>query len=298
MSDQQAVRWEHRPGRDLALWQGDVEVARYNFATDRRKPFVHPLRTVDGVDLAAHEPADHRWHRGLWFAWKFLDGVNYWEERADDLGRTELVGDEQVALSATAAVVRSAYHYLPDGGAPVLEERRSVTLAPPDGAGRMRLDWDHAFTTCAEAVEIAPMPLAQADWGGYAGMSWRVARTLSEFRALNSEGLRDEATEHARARWLDLSGVADGGPDVAVAGVAIFDHPDNPRHPSAWRCILEPGFGFTNPSLVLHEPYRLAPGEELRLRYRVLVHRGWGAADELDAEFAAYARSRDGSAAA
>lgn len=213
-----------------------------------------------------------------------LNGVNYWEERADADGRTELVAPARVELEGSTAVVETRYRYRPETGAAVLEERRGVVFHLPDDDGCYRLDWTHRFTA-VEAVEIDRTPVnEETPWGGYAGLSWRAARSLGSFRALNSAGEVDGAVEHRCAAWVDLSGQSDGGTDLA-AGIAMFDHRDNPRHPTHWRCILEPGFGFINPAFVLAEPYALPAGESLTLRYRVLVHDGWGDPARLEREF-------------
>ena len=29
--------------------------------------------------MTADRPPDHIWHHGLWFSWKFINKVNYWE---------------------------------------------------------------------------------------------------------------------------------------------------------------------------------------------------------------------------
>jgi len=53
----------------------------WTYAWDhRRKPHVHPLATPAGVVLTRVEPPDHPWQRGLWFAVKYVDGDNFWEE--------------------------------------------------------------------------------------------------------------------------------------------------------------------------------------------------------------------------
>ena len=53
----------------------------YHWGASRR-PFVHPLRTPAGHVLTRDAPDDHPWHHGLWFAIKYVDGDNFWEEMA------------------------------------------------------------------------------------------------------------------------------------------------------------------------------------------------------------------------
>lgn len=64
----EAVRFRH----------GDVEVGRY-VLDDPFKPYLHPLRSVDG-DIASLAMAhDHRHHKGLMFSLQ-TDRANFWEE--------------------------------------------------------------------------------------------------------------------------------------------------------------------------------------------------------------------------
>ncbi len=95
--------WEYHPRRKLSLVCEGETLATYSFSTsDSAKPYIHPLRTVAGVPLTAFQPSDHVWHRGLWFSWKYINGVNYWEEAPKEIdgrllsvsdGRTEVAGN-------------------------------------------------------------------------------------------------------------------------------------------------------------------------------------------------------------
>ena len=56
-------------------------VWRFEIANRENKPFVHPLCLPDGRCVTDIRPKDHPWHLGLWFCWKFINGLNYWEPR-------------------------------------------------------------------------------------------------------------------------------------------------------------------------------------------------------------------------
>jgi len=47
---------------------------------------------------------------------------------------------------------------------------------------------------------------------------------------INAEGVKNTAAWGKRSTWVDYHGPKDG----KVYGVAIFDHPSNPRHPTWW----------------------------------------------------------------
>src|ERR1017187_5766043 len=64
----------------VALVGGGKPVWQFNYGTNGTKPFFHPLALPGGSPLTWQSPPDHVWHYGLWFSWKYLNGVNYWEE--------------------------------------------------------------------------------------------------------------------------------------------------------------------------------------------------------------------------
>jgi len=289
-----AHRWLHEPGHELSLDRGGALLCRHHFATDHRKPFLHPVHTASGIPLTCFEPWDHVWHRGLWFSWKFLNGVNYWEETEDGKqdGQTELVGPETVNRQPDRATIAIRLQYRPPTGEIVLEETREITIQVPRADGTYAMDWRLTFTATREDVTLDRTPITpQTPWGGYGGLSWRAARSLGNFRLLDSEGRRDKDVQHQRARWLDLSGQADGGRNLA-AGIAMIDHPSNPRHPSAWKTFADPGFGYINPAFLLNEPFPLRTRQALTLRYRVLIHDGWPDDDAIEKAYDAFAREQ------
>jgi glutathione peroxidase-family protein len=270
--------------------RGERTLWRLNFAKGG-KPFFHPLSTAGGTELTWDRPPDHPWHRALWFSWKFIDGVNYWEEnpatgKVD--GETEIVETktEMAAGDEARAHMRLAYH--PPGKPPVLTEERTLRITAPDDRGAYRIDWTSSFDGGGRDVRLDRTPiLGQKDgvsWGGYAGLSLRTAKGFRDWKVVDSEGRRDLDISAKTARWVDFSGAGESG---AAAGFAIFDHPRNPRHPTPWYVILEKPqpFGYASPAFIYREPYVLAAGEKLVLRYRIVVHDGAGDPKAIEAEW-------------
>ena len=59
---------------------------------------------------------------------------------------------------------------------------------------------------------------------------------------VQSTGVRDGATWGKRAEWCDYYGPVEG----QVVGIAIFDHPSNPAHPTWWH-VRDYGLFAANP---------------------------------------------------
>ena len=123
--------------------------------------------------------------------------------------------------------------------------------------------------------------------GGYAGMSIRMAKETRRWRILDSKG-REAQKIHGKpgAVWVDSSGKTTGGKE---AGVAMFDHPSNLRHPSPW--FIVKGMPYFSPAFLFNKPYTLKKSKSLTLKYGILVHPGLTDKKMLDGEFRKYAKN-------
>ncbi|MCA9182848.1 MAG: PmoA family protein, partial [Planctomycetales bacterium] len=74
-----AWKWQYREGESLSLVGAEGTVWRLNIAKSQPKVYFDPLGTVAGKSLTWNAPDDHAWHHGLWFSWKTINDVNYWE---------------------------------------------------------------------------------------------------------------------------------------------------------------------------------------------------------------------------
>jgi hypothetical protein len=89
--DSVVLAWKTQPD-SVTLVQGEHVVWQFHFGTNETKPCFYPVALPEGPDLVWHRPPEHPWHLGLWFSWKFINGVNYWEEDPKTgllAGRTE-----------------------------------------------------------------------------------------------------------------------------------------------------------------------------------------------------------------
>lgn len=262
----------------LALLNHDQAVWQLNFDKQKGKPYFHPVALTDGTELTWLRPPDHPWHRGLWFSWKYINGLNYWEEdRRTGLseGRTELVDVKVTAGKDHSARFEMTLSYHPPGKPAVLTEKRLIGVSAPDRDGRYRIDWQSSFTASEKDVLLARTPiLGEKDgksWGGYAGLSARLAENASDCQVIDSQSRRNPQANKKHSRWLGFSFKTAAG---KFGGIAMFDHPVNPRHPSPWYVITDEPMRYFSPSFLYYKPYTLPAGKNLTLRYRILIHPG------------------------
>jgi hypothetical protein len=278
----------------LALIKDGHTVWQLNYDKKQDKPFFHPVSLTDGMVLTELRPPDHPWHRGLWWSWKLINHVNYWEDDPNTFlapGRNEIISVEARTNKDNSADIEITVSYhLPDKPA-VLSEKRVLKISPPDEQGGYTIDWKSIFTAGDKDVVLDRTPvLGQPNgvaWGGYAGLSIRLANAATDWQVIDSEGHKYETEfNNAKARWLDYTVEAAGRP----AGIAVLDHPANPRHPTPWYVILGAGMRYFSPALLYYEPYTLASGKTLTLRYRILIHPGRTDKDLMEKEWQRFSK--------
>jgi type 1 glutamine amidotransferase len=279
-----APRWLHGDGT-LALADGDGVIWRFHYERGAGKPYFHPLALPGHPALTWEAPPDHPWHYGLWFSWKFINGVNYWEQSRDtgrSDGTTQWPSVKVNAYPDLSALIEMEVAYRVDKGDPVLREQRRIRVSRPGSDGSYFLDWTMTFTAAQDVVlDRTPLPHEPGGktWGGYAGLSVRLASALKDRQVVSADGPVSfaQSRHRSRARAFDYSGVIDGTP----MGIAILDHAANVNSPSPWYVIRGDVMSFFTPGGSAAAPRGLAAGESLTLRYRVIVHPGRWTADDL-----------------
>ncbi len=284
--------WKVDENKALELHGKNGLIWRLNFVKDLDKFYFHPLRTIDGKDLTWTSPPDHIWHYGLWFSWKTINGVNYWEipqGRKYPVGRTMITKTEVIDHNQESANVRIHLKYRPSESAEdVATAVVDLLIETPRKNGSYAIDW--SITTKA---------LKDLNFGrtsGYGGLSHRAAESLTSPVFLSARGPETSNKPWFIAEpspWVDFSALSDNKP----VGVTMFDHPSNPRSPSRWfmvnRMIKSKDkswpFYYNNAAIVAKKPLLLAKGETLQLRYRTLIHSGRGDAKAIQAEAARFA---------
>ena len=101
---------------------------------------------------------------------------------------------------------------------------------------------------------------------------------IAKGHIVNSEGLKAQAGAWGkRAEWCDCYGPVNG----KIVGVAIFDHPSNPRHPTWWHVR---GYGLFAANPFGQHDFENKPagtgdlvipdGQSVTFRWRFYFHKG------------------------
>lgn len=264
-------QWDTATPNQVALRCGGADVWRFRFDPAKEaKPFFDPVCVAGGPSLTWASPPDHAWHHGLWFSWKHIDGVNYWEERdGRSQGETCWNPPKIVTQPDGRAVIDLDFVYRPTpSSSPALREHRTIVVSAPDADGAYAMDWTQVFAAGERAVTLdAP--------GGYTGLSVRFAEAFSNVETVVSSVGRVPKPQDrldVTGAAADQNGVIGGKP----YGIAMLVHPDNPRAPGDWFVVDRPQvpFHYLNAAFPMRDPHTLRPNETLTLRYRVCVHPG------------------------
>lgn len=303
-----------RHGDQIQVLIAGQPFTTYYFGAEAPKPFMHPLRSAQGTIVTRGWPMvknipgedhDHPHHRAMFFAHGDINGIDFWGEaeatRAQQTVKGKFYSSENLPKGRTVLAKLDEMKST-DDSAPI---RAEFNLVGPDGKAIGGETQSYVFhgneseriIDCEFTIHARNTALKMGDTkeGTFA---IRLVKALEEppGHMLNSTGAAGEAAIWGkRADWVDYSG------DVAGEnlGIAIFDYPANPKHPTYWHAR---GYGLfaVNPfgeHDYYNDPKRdgsitIQPGESLTFRYRVLIHHGDPSGAHLAAAYQEYEKEK------
>lgn len=263
------------------------------------KPYLHPLRSASGKIVSRMYPMaeregemkDHPHHRGLFYAHGDVNGVDFWANESiykrDNLGLIELITVEDTQSGASQGSLRVRFAWKSPKGELLLEEDRTMVFhkAP----GQRAIDIDLRLTAKSNVrfgdTKEGTFALRTSPEFELAGNPKAPKTPQRTGRMVNANGVEGKEIWGKRAPWVDYSAVVDG----EKLGIAMLEHPENPRYPTYWHA-RDYGLFSLNPFGVrdfernkdLDGSLTLSPGQSVRFRYRILIHSG----DEKEANIA------------
>jgi hypothetical protein len=246
----------------------------------RRACYLHPIYDLDGIVLTDDFPKDHYHHRGLCWTWPHVKTPDI--EKPLDLWALVGMGQKfhrELGREVGPVFARfgvSAGWYI--GERKVVDETAWMMVYRADATGRV-MDVDLTFAATKE-----PVTIGGREKKGYGGFTLRFA-PREETTLWTPNGKQPKDSDHDHFPWAGLSAKLAGA--KAVSGAAIFDHAQNPGFPNTW-CLRN--YGVISPTYPGEGRHEIKPGQPLRLRYRVWIHRGDARAGKVAAAYAAFAQ--------
>ncbi len=263
--------------------------------------YFYPLMGPGGVNMTRSWPMrndvegedkDHQHHRSLWFAHGAVNGIDFWAE-TPKAGKIQHDRFLEVKSGQEEGILKSTCKWVaPDNKTVCTDER---TLRVYNRPKRERL-FDFEITIKAADRDVLFGDTKEGTMAVRVNEQMRVTHgrdTAGTGHIVLANGVRDDKpapkgatkTWGQRAEWCDYWGKVDG----KTVGIAIFDHPSNPVHPTYWH-VRDYGLFAAN-LFGIHDfekkpagagNLNIPAGQSVTFKYRFYIHEG----DEKQAKVA------------
>jgi len=276
------------------------------------RPYCYPVNAADGTSLVRDFPMkntpgedqDHKHHRALMFVHSDANKIDFWNEGTSGTpypkGNTVHAGLVETKDGPVGLIRTKNRWEAPDGKLIATDE---TTMRFHGSAAARMLDYEVTI----HALPDAPLTLGDHKDGT---MGIRIAQWMNAPRKnrgvdvpgagtiVTANGDRNSDAWGKRADWCDYHAPKDG----KTYGIAIFDHPQNLRHPTWWMA-REYGLFAANPfgqhdfePAAKHPAgkgdHTIPAGGTLTLRYRFYFHLGDEKAAQVAARYTDYAAGK------
>ncbi len=252
----------------------------YRFDRSLPYPCWYPLCDAAGrrltrgfpLERLPREQTDHTWHRSLWLTFGNVNGANFWQRPSGRDGpRIVHRGFDVVEGGSVFGEMVARWDWLAEDGRRLMQSTVVFRVWPIRGARLVDL-------VATLRASDGPVRFGDTKEGM---MALRVATPLAEVntgRITDSRGrVGMRQVFGQRADWCDYSGRL----GEAAVGIALFDHPANPRHPPRW-FARHYGLLAANPfgdrgltgNRTLDGSFELPRGRAVSFRYRLYLHEG------------------------
>ncbi len=283
----------------------------YIFHDSARRPYCYPVLSPDGTQLVRDFPMkkdtgedeDHPHHRGLWFAHSSVNGVDFWNDpgagSAAPANKGRIVHDKIVeASSGAVGTIHTTEKWI--AGDESLTCTSDTTIRFRGTPDARFVDWETTLHAPADKPLLigdnkdGTMAVRLAQWMTMPH-KYKTAQLPGVGHFETSAGKKDGDAWGTKGDWCDTYAPRDG----KTYGIAIFDHPQNLRHPTWWMARDYGLFG-ANPfgqhdfeAAAKHPAgignYTIPAGGSLTLKYRFYIHSGDTAAARVGERYATYA---------
>lgn len=235
----------------------------------------------------ADEQKDHPHHKSIWFAHGDINGIDFWSEKAVIKNRTvDLKGNQ----------IQSINDWL-DGDQKICADETTVRFGCSDEEADFVTRWiDYQIKITASEQ---PITFGDTKEGTFAIRTAPGLRIVDKqknpvAKARNSGGVEGGRIWGKKSKWVCYAGHLDDR-DVSIA---VFDHPNNLRHPTTWHA-REYGLIAANPFGLHHFEgakkgtgnHTVAKGKSITFRYRILIVQSHPTDDWLNTAFDQFASS-------
>ena len=231
--------------------------------------YIHPLYSLTGDTLTEEFPADHPYHRGIFWAWHqmFVGGESVGDGwfMSDVEQEVTNVESSQTKKKGQLKINAQWKSSLFENKKPFLAEETYIAIHPRQNNYRI-IDFSISLKALVPDVEIGGMN----DEKGYGGFCARLSdQKKLTFTSVGGK-IVPQLLQVEAGPWMDFSG--QHGLNGEISGVTLFCHPETPNYPAPW--ILRNQTSMQNCVYPGRNRVTVPMDKPLRLYYRLVVHDG------------------------
>ncbi|MHC4258840.1 MAG: DUF6807 family protein [Planctomycetota bacterium] len=239
-----------------------------------RANYVHPLYNLDGDILTEDFPADHRHHRGIFWAWHqvYVGQTNVGDGWSIRNISWDVYDAKIQDVSADCRAIVFDVNWLSllwtdaQGNAkPFIKETTKISVHSNERHFR-KIDFEIKLLALEDGVRIGGAENAKE----YGGFSTRIRLPEGVVFTDPKGVVEPKGTPVEASPWMDFSGRF--GRDDSVSGLAVLCHKSNPLYEHGW--ILRRKGSMQNHVYPGRHPVLLSREAPLILRYRLIIHCG------------------------
>ena len=268
----------------------------YNFKEVKR-PYFYPVIGPSGVNITRHWPMkttikgeehDHPHHMSLWYTHGEVNGYDFWSNK----NGTRIVHEKFLKTDSNSTFI-TKNKWVTEKNKIVCTDIRTHKFF---SHAQYRMI-DFKITIHASEGKVVMGDTKEGSMAIRLAHTMRVTKKKNKGKSrvkdkspamgsiINSNGDSGKEAWGKRAAWCDYYGPLNN----KIVGVAIFDHPENPKHPTWWH-VRTYGLFAANAFGVHHFEKKpkhagdliIPAGKSVTFRYRFYFHKG----DEKQGEVA------------
>lgn len=270
------------------------------------RPFLYPVFAGDGTAVTTDQQQTdpkHGYQRSIWIGHGDVNGTNQWKF-TQPLAVQKHIRFDWIRQDGFAEQLV----WTDKSGAPIIRETRvlrflafrngnraisfRITMTPARGDVTFGTRGDHGLLSVRPVESLYHTPVFTAADGSHS------CEAQSPHRQKPGDahsGTAPDPLPGVHVAWCDESGTIQG----KTYGIAIFDHPSNPRHPPMWHAHPDARLAIDMFALDRaaagdrrQGPFTISRGKSVTFRYEIFIHQGPAVQAELATRFASFAKSK------
>lgn len=250
----------------------------YILSEFEKYPFFYPVNGPSNASVTSFRNANYPHHSSLFFGCDRVNGGNYWQEGPERGQIISLRADIMESGGEKAVIENECIWRRPGADAPI-KDKRKITVSAPSKE-KFQIDFDITMEMLLDVV------IEKTNHSLFSGRMDPDLAVINGGVMINAEGDTGEKDTFGKSSpWMDCYGKRLG----KTEGMAIMQHPSNDGYPAPW---FTRDYGFFSPTPMYwpenDQNTLLRKGQEIKLRYRVLVHSGNHLEANIAQEFEKY----------